>query len=161
MSDHPENPSRTDHASPYPVSRLAPAFGLVDLAREIALADEMLANRAEAHLKVIAEQVRILQQQARQILQQTQHDQQLHHALCSFRKRPGQIYHLYHNSRKKPILSMLSPQDWRGRPPNRFIGSFRLEHDRSWTPTDQLVKRSEQDPLQAIHDLLQTKPDND
>jgi hypothetical protein len=155
MKENPENRSGADHASPYPVSRLAPAFGLVDLAREVARADEMLANRAEAQLKVIAEQVRLLQQQARGILQQTQRDQQLHRARCNFRKRPGQIYHLYHDSLQQPVLSMLSPEDWRGRPPHRFIGSFRLEHDRSWTPMDQPTARSEQDPLQAIHDLLQ------
>ncbi len=160
MNENPEIPSAADHASPYPVSRLAPAFGLVDLAREIAMADEMLANRAEAQLKLIAEQVKVLQQQARKILQQTQRDQQLHRARCNFRKRPGHLYHLYLNSLEEPILSMLSPEDWRGRPPYRFIGSFRLEHDRSWTPAEQLTNRSEENPLQAVHDLLQSQSDN-
>ncbi|MCU7809182.1 MAG: DUF2452 domain-containing protein [Candidatus Thiodiazotropha sp. (ex Semelilucina semeliformis)] len=84
-----------DQSSPYPVSRLAPAFGLVDLAREIAEADEMLANRAGAQLQVIAQQVKQLQAQAREILQQTQRDQQLHRARCNFQKKPGQVYHLY------------------------------------------------------------------
>ena len=57
-----------DHSSPYPVSRLAPGFGLVDLAHEIEQADQMVAGRLGAQLEVIAEQVRSLQAQARRIL---------------------------------------------------------------------------------------------
>ena len=90
MSEERDNGSPTDHASPYPVSRLAPAFGLVDLAREIALADEMLANRAEAQLSVIASQVRLLQQQAQTILQQIQPiSSRTAHAATSRRYRVG------------------------------------------------------------------------
>ncbi len=159
MNDRTQD-DKPDHASPYPVSRLAPAFELVDLAREIAQADEMLANRASAQLTLIAEQVRVLQQQAREILQQTQHDQQLHRARCNFQKKPGQIYHLYRNSRGETLLSMLSPEDWQGRPPNDFLGSFRLESDRSWIPLEKFQQQREKDPLQAIQALLQSTVDN-
>jgi hypothetical protein len=150
-SNETRNPG--DSSSSYPVSRLAPAFELVDLAKEIAQADEMLANRAGAQLQVIAQQVKQLQSQAREILQQTQRDQQLHRARCNFQKKPGQIYHLYQNGEQQPILSMLSPEDWRGCPPNRFIGSFRLESDRSWTPKDKIPSQQE-DPLRALAMLL-------
>ena len=156
MTDSTLDDKQSDHASPYPVSRLAPAFELVDLAREIAQADEMLANRAGAQLGLIAEQVRVLQQQAREILQQTRHDQQLHRARCNFQKKPGQIYHLYRNKRQETLLSMLSPDDWQGRPPNDYLGSFRLESDRSWTPLEKLQQQQEQDPLQTIQALLQS-----
>ena len=156
MTDSDQQNKKHDSASPYPVSRLAPAFGLVDLAQEIAQADEMLANRASAQLGLIAEQVRVLQQQAREILQQTQHDQQLHRARCNFQKKPGQIYHLYRNSRGDTLLSMLSPDDWQGRPPNDYLGGFRLESDRSWTPVEKLQQAQEKDPLQALQALLQS-----
>jgi hypothetical protein len=157
MNETPQDETKTDHASPYPVSRLAPAFGLVDLAQEIAQADQMLANRAGAQLQLIAEQVRVLQQQAQAILQQTQRDQQLHRARCNFQKKPGQIYHLYHDSGGEALLSLLSPEDWRGKPPNRFMGSFRLESDSSWTPLEQLKQQGEKDPLQTLHALLQSQ----
>jgi hypothetical protein len=157
MNDPTQDDKHADHASFYPVSRLAPAFELVDLAQEIAQADEMLANRASAQLTLIAEQVRVLQQQARQILQQTQHDQQLHRARCNFQKKPGQIYHLYQNSRGESLLSMLSPEDWQGNPPNDYLGGFRLESDRSWTPVEKLQQQRESDPLQAIQALLQSQ----
>lgn len=155
MNESASQPPKSDHASPYPVSRLAPAFGLVDLAREIAQADEMLANRAGVQLRLIADQVRQLQQQAQAILEQTRRDQQLHRAHCNFQKKPGRIYHLYLNHRDEPLLSLLSPEDWKGRPPNRFQGSFRLESDRSWTPLEQLVEAQAEDPLQALEALLQ------
>ena len=54
MSDSDDRPS---HAlSPYPTSRLAPAFSLVDVASEIARADETIARVTEARLEVIARQ---------------------------------------------------------------------------------------------------------
>lgn len=31
---------------------------------------------------------------------------------------------------------MPSPQDWNGRPPQAFVGSYRLENDMSGTPAD-------------------------
>ncbi|MEJ2692563.1 MAG: DUF2452 domain-containing protein [Candidatus Thiodiazotropha sp.] len=157
MNDTNTPPSNTDHASSYPVSRLAPAFDLVDLAKEIALADEMLANRAGAKLQVITEQVRLLQQQAQAILQQTQRDQQLHRAKCNFQKKPGQSYHLYRDNGGRFILSLLSPDDWRDNPPNAFEGSFRLESDRSWTPLESLRTPEQTDPLETIQALLQRK----
>lgn len=146
--------SRSDYTSPYPVSRLAPAFSLVDLAQEIEQADEMLANKAGSQLKLIADQVKLLQQQAQTILQQTARDQQLHRARCNFQKKPGQVYHLYQNSQSESLLSLLSPADWHGNPPNRFIGSFRLESDRSWTPIEEQNERDKSDHLEAILHLL-------
>lgn len=128
-----DNPT-DDHSSPYPVSRLAPAFDLVDMAREIAQADEHLANRAASKMQVLVEQLRHLQRQAREILEETHQAQELHRARCNFQKIPGRIYHLYQDRRGELILSMLSPADWRNDPPNAFKGSFRLETDRSWTP---------------------------
>lgn len=122
------------HSAPYPVSRLAPGFGLVDLAREIEQADQAVSTRLGAQLQVIAEQVKALQAQARQILEQARADQRLHHARCGFRRIPGHVYHLYEEPDGGLAFSMLSPDDWRGRPPRPFIGSYRLENDMSWTP---------------------------
>ena len=124
------------HSSPYPVSRLAPGFGLVDLAREIEQADQHVASRMEAQLRVIADQVKALQAQAREILQQAKSDQRLHHARCAFRRIPGHVYHLYQEADGTAAFSMLSPDDWGGHPPKPFLGSYRLENDMSWTPAE-------------------------
>jgi len=125
-----------DHSAPYPVSRLAPGFGLVDLAREIEQADRMVSARLGSQLQVIAEQVKALQAQAHKILAQADEDQRLHRARCAFLRIPGHTYHLYEETDGGLAFSMLSPEDWGGQPPKPFRGSYRLESDLSWTPAD-------------------------
>ena len=127
-----------EHASPYPLSRLAPATELVDLAQQIADADAMLNTRVSAKLKVIADQVKVLQAEARAILEETQRDQDLHRVACNFKRQPGRIYHLYQRSDNSRYFSMLSPEEWRGNPPHTFLGSYRLESDMSWTPAEAI-----------------------
>lgn len=125
---------RPDRSSPYPVSRLAPAFEPVDLSREISEADRLLNTRVRARLKVIADQIRFLQQEARSILAEARRDQELNHARCGFQRKPGKIYHLYRKDNGTTYFSLLSPDDWRNRPPHDFVGSYRLENDMGWTP---------------------------
>lgn len=126
-----------DNSAPYPVSRMAPATELVDLAAQIAAADNMLSNVAHGKLRQIAEQIKGLQLQAQNILQVTARDQQLHRAQCNFPRKPGHTYHLYRRHNGGEYLSMLAPQEWGGEPPHPFLGSFRLENDMSWTPLSE------------------------
>ncbi len=125
-----------DHSAPYPVSRLAPPVELVDLAREIAQADRMLSIRTNAKLRIIADQVKALQNEARKILKEAQKDADLNHARCSFKKVPGLVYHLYREAAGEMGFSMLSPEDWGGHPPHPYLGAYRLEADLSWSPAD-------------------------
>jgi hypothetical protein len=143
------------HSSPYPVSRLAPGFGLVDLAREIEQADQSVASRLEAQLRVIADQVKALQAQARDILQQAKSDQCLHHARCAFRRIPGHVYHLYQEVDGATAFSMLSPDDWGGHPPKPFLGSYRLENDMSWTPAGADEQSDADDSRRLVARLLE------
>ncbi len=126
-----------EHAVGYPVSRLAPAFSLVDLAREIEQADRLVDVRAAAKLQVIADQIRALQEEARAVLAAARQDRALHRASCAFSRQPGQVYHLYEKPDGSRYFSMLSPADWQGAPPHPFHGSFRLEADMSWMPLDR------------------------
>lgn len=141
-----------DHSAPYPISRLSPAFDLVELAREIAEADERVTARANAQLQVIADQMKALQEEARKVLQQAQQDQQLNHARCAFTRVPGRIYHLYRRSDGTLEFSMLSPDDWGGSPPNDHIDSYLLGVDMRWTPLDQLAER--EDSRETVAALL-------
>lgn len=147
-----DNYDGADNAAPYPVSRMAPATELVDLAREIAEADQMLGNVVHGKLKVIAEQMKTLQQEARSILERSARDQQLHRARCNFKRQPGKIYHLYSKDDDTPYFSMLSPEEWGGDPPHRFIGSYRLESDMSWTPVEEIGKA--EPSVQLLNALL-------
>lgn len=141
---HP--PTRHDgpaHSSPYPVSRLAPGFGLIDLAQELEQADAMIGSRLGGQLQIIAEQVRSLQAQARRILEEAREDQRLHRARCNFKRIPGHVYHLYEGASGDPEFSMLSPDDWNGRPPKPYLGAYRLASDMSWSPAGEGDHRDE------------------
>lgn len=144
-------------SAPYPMSRLAPGFGLVDLAKEIATADERVSARANAQLQVIAEQMRSLQAQAREVLAQAQQDQQLNHARCAFTRVPGRIYHLYRRPDGELEFSMLSPADWGGRPPHEYVDSYQLGIDMRWTALNELDTQAQtQDTVGALLHALDT-----
>ncbi len=66
-----------EHAAPYPVSRLAPAFHAPELAAEIQHAESMLSIRTGAKLRVIADQIKALQKEARKVLDAARDEQAL------------------------------------------------------------------------------------
>jgi hypothetical protein len=124
-------------SSPYPVSRLAPAFDTGELAAEIAKAESMLSVRTGAKLRVIADQIKLLQQEARQVLADAREEQALTHAQCAFKRIPGKSYHLYRRPDGRSFFSMLAPEEWGGAIPYAFLGSYRLEADYSWTSAER------------------------
>ncbi|MBK1702074.1 DUF2452 domain-containing protein [Thiococcus pfennigii] len=128
-----------EHSAPYPTSRLAPAFQAPELAAEIARAEGLLGARTGAKLRVIADQIKALQAEARKVLDEAREEQALTHAECHFKRRPGQVYHLYRRADGRTFFSMLSPTDWGETPPHAFVGSYRLENDYSWTPAERLA----------------------
>ena len=151
-SDSRRNPVHQgdERSAPYPVSRLAPSFGLVELAQELEQADQMVSGRANAQLAQIATQIRSLQAQAREVMASAHEDMQLHRAKCNFKKIPGKVYHLYRQEAGELHFSMLSPDDWKGRPPQEFVGSYRLESDMSWAPAEQAPAATDQELLQLL-----------
>jgi hypothetical protein len=137
MSDKPEIHQGADRSAPYPVSRLAPAFQMTEISAEVERAESMLSARTGAKLRVIADQIQALQAEARKVLAEAREEQALTRARCAFRRIPGHVYHLYRKAEGEPFFSMLSPEDWRGQPPDEFLGSYRLEVDYSWTPAER------------------------
>ena len=139
--------------SPFPLSRLSAPHDLIDVAREIAAADATLGGVTVAKLRVIAEQIKSLQAQAAQILDDAKHSGELHRAKCSFQRRAGHVYHLYRRTARQDAAlywSMLSPDEWRT-PPDEFQGSFRLEADMTWTPLEDTQQRDTiEEPLRKL-----------
>lgn len=130
--------------SPYPMSRLSAPHDLIDAAREIQRADAVLGAVTGDKLRLIADQIRALQAEARVILDRARRDAELHRAECRFQKRIGHVYHLYRDARDRLSFSMLSPHDWNGRPPHAFEGSYRLEADMTWTLAEEAPERDAQ-----------------
>jgi hypothetical protein len=131
-----EGPHR---AAPYPLSRLSAPVSLVDAAREIEHADQWIASTANARLSQIAAQMQALRAQAETVLQKAREDAELHRAEARFHRLPGKTYHLYERPDASRYWSLLSPEEWGGKPPHAFVASYRLEADRSFTRVDAHV----------------------
>lgn len=127
--------------SPYPVSRLSAPHDLVSAAEEIQAADSMLGSVVGGRLDEIARQIRQLQAQAAAALEEAKLAADLHRVRCSFRKRPGEVYHLYRRPSGERYFSMLSPEDWGQRAPHSHEGSYRLEADMGWTRASEIAER--------------------
>jgi hypothetical protein len=106
-----ENFRGADHASPYPVSRLGAPVSLVDMARVIESASAKVALRTNAQLDVIVEQMKALQERAREIIEQASRDVDLIHAECRLHRVAGRVDHLYERPDGHRFFSMLGPDD--------------------------------------------------
>ena len=142
------------HASPYALSRLAPSYALVDMAEQIAKADEQVATVTSGKLGVIAEQIKKLQDQAHALLERARRDAELHRARCSFEKKPGGVYHLYRKEDGERWFSLLAPEEWVTPQAQTFEGSYRLDLDMSFTRLDVREDDGVRPDLEAIRALL-------
>lgn len=138
MSDSDKQEKEKEHLSTYPVSRLAPPFELVDLAKDIAKADDMLSVQTNGKLRLLADQIRNLQEEAYKILEETRKNQELHRAECNLQKKVGHTYHLYEKMEGTLYFSLISPSEWGDRLKDVYQGSYRLEHDMSWTEIENI-----------------------
>lgn len=86
------------------------ANDIISLAHQIQTADVSIRNSATGKLTMILDQIKFLQAQAQQILEESDQNMNLHKAACNFRKVPGTIYHLYQRESGQNYLSMLSPE---------------------------------------------------
>jgi hypothetical protein len=125
--------------APFPMSRLAPQFALVDLAKEIEKADAQMATMTGGKLLLIADQIRHLQETARGLLEKAQKDAELHRARCSFEKKPGSVYHLYREEDGVLWFSLIAPEEWRTCKPE-FVATYRLESDMSFTEQSKIAE---------------------
>ncbi|XP_027223754.1 uncharacterized protein C1orf50 homolog isoform X1 [Penaeus vannamei] len=144
-------PGGVQLVNPYRTNKVD-CMDLVELAQEIQKADKFVHANVSNKLQVIAEQVRFLQDQARRVLEEAKENADLHHVPCNLVKKPGTIYHLYRRSSGQRYLSLLSPQEWGSTCPHEFLGSYRLEHDHSWTPEHKMEARS--NDQQMINKIL-------
>merc|ERR1711879_901852 len=74
---------------------------LMDLAKTIATADSHVKATTTNRLKQIADQIKRLQNETQEILENAKRDKMLHQAACNIVKKPGQMYYLYEKTLDK------------------------------------------------------------
>ncbi|KAK5973205.1 hypothetical protein GCK32_008331 [Trichostrongylus colubriformis] len=120
----------------------ATADDLVGLAQQLSSARELVKGRACDRLRNIAEQMEQLKKAALRVLEEAKRDEELHSVACNMQKQAGRVYHLYERQDGYRYFSLLCPDEW-GKEEKRkeYVASYRLEPDRSWTPTADIIKR--------------------
>ncbi|XP_036252059.1 uncharacterized protein C1orf50 homolog [Molothrus ater] len=113
---------------------------LVALAQQVQQANDFVRANACSKLTVIAEQIRHLQEQARKVLDEANRDADLNHVACNLVKKPGNVYYMYRRESGQRYFSILSPKEW-GTTPHEFLGAYKLQHDMSWTPFEDIERR--------------------
>ncbi|KAG7262946.1 hypothetical protein CRUP_018089 [Coryphaenoides rupestris] len=134
-------PSGLELVSPYQTNRAGDPMDLVSLAAQVQKGDDFIKANACNRLTVIADQIRYLQEQARKVLEDAKKDADLHHAACNIVKKPGNFYYLYQRPSGQKYFSIISPQEWGSSCPHPFIAGYKLQHDMSWTPLDQVERK--------------------
>lgn len=86
------------------------------------------------------------------MLLEAQRNSELHHVACNFVKVPGNVYHLYQRESGQRFFGMLSPEEWES--PHKYLGSYRLEYDHSWTPLEKILQKDAENTL--INKILST-----
>lgn len=136
MSDPFQNTQQTEiinkHLLPYPSSTLDPNITLIDRAREIEAAGEIVKGQLHGKLDLIQKQIQALQKQALELLAQSRENLELHQVKCNFEKKIGQPIFLYKKDSGDMYFSLLSKEDWKDNPPHEFINTYILQPDRSF-----------------------------
>ncbi|XP_012290196.2 uncharacterized protein C1orf50 homolog isoform X2 [Aotus nancymaae] len=127
--------------SPYHTHLAGDPLDLVALAEQVQKADDFIRANATNKLTVIAEQIQHLQEQARKVLEDAHRDADLHHVACNIVKKPGNIYYLYKRESGQQYFSIISPKEWGTSCPHDFLGAYKLQHDLSWTPYEDIEKQ--------------------
>ncbi|XP_078414322.1 uncharacterized protein C1orf50 homolog [Cetorhinus maximus] len=146
------NPAGLQLVSTYQTNRVGDPLDIVALAEQIQKADEFVRANACNRLTVIAEQIQYLQEKARKVLEEAKRDADLHHVACNVVKKPGTVYFMYRRDSGQEYFSILSPKEWGQSCPHEFRGAYKLQHDMSWTPYEEIEKRDSE--ISLIDKLL-------
>ncbi|XP_047416628.1 uncharacterized protein C1orf50 homolog [Sciurus carolinensis] len=139
----------------YRTHRVEDPLDLLALAEQVQKADELIRANATNKLTVIAKQIQHLQEQARKVLEDAHRDADLLRVACNMVKKPGNIYYLYKRENGQQYFSIISPKEWGIGCPHDFLGAYKLQHDLSWTPYEDIEK---QDAKISLMDKLLNQP---
>lgn len=120
-------------ATPYPQSRLSPPITPHSLSTVAETSISTVKMSLEGKLKIVTDQIKHLQKLGENLIMEAQSNIEMHNIPCSIAKKPGDVLHLYTREDGSQFLSIISPGEWGGMFTLSYLGTFKLEHDMSWT----------------------------
>ncbi|HOJ63898.1 MAG TPA: DUF2452 domain-containing protein [Spirochaetota bacterium] len=122
--------------SSIPTRTSDPKISIVDQAKEIEKASEILTLKVNSKLEVILKQIKFLQEEAKKIINEAYQDIELHKVRCSFEKKPEEIIYLYKDDKKDLFFSRISPEEWGEMINYEYLGAYKMRIDRSFEKID-------------------------
>lgn len=80
-------------------------------------------------VNLLVEQMLFLKKQLEDTINEGLLNTNLHNVECKFKKKSGQVYHLYKKN-DNYYFSMLSMDDWNHNPPHTYISSYLYDYDK-------------------------------
>lgn len=109
----------------------------IDKGKTKGLAMTAMYQQTEGQLNQIKEQVETLIKQAQEIHDRIAISEKIYKADVNFRPIIYKIYYLYER-KGKPILSLISPEEWGTNPPYIYLASVQLMADHTWEVLEQI-----------------------
>ena len=132
--------AQNPHLLPYAHSRGGAQITPVDKGQVKGRAMSAMYEQTDMDLAQIKEQIELLARQAKAIQDRVSISEEIYTAEMNFEPFIGKTYHLYRRSSGKPVLSLVSPEEWGSSPPFAFVATVRLMADHTW---DVLKKAAE------------------
>jgi hypothetical protein len=124
--------AQNPHLLPYAHSRGGAQITPVDKGKVKGRAMSAMYEQTDMDLAQIKEQIELLARQAKTIQDRVSISEEIYTAEMNFEPFIGKTYHLYRRSSGKPVLSLVSPEEWGSNPPFAFVATVRLLADHTW-----------------------------
>jgi predicted transcriptional regulator len=126
--------------SEYPTSVGGPNFTPVLVEKEKDISLNIAKQHAKEEYERIMEMVRILEEQAKQLVSRLDATDLVHKTKCTFVPIHGKEYHIYFNEFiNGNQMSMIGPKEWCAGPGEhiKFVASVRKKGDSTWEYIDE------------------------
>ena len=94
---------------------------------------QAMGEQTQMQLDMIFEQMKVLAKQASELKERAEVSQKIYEADINFQPVIGEHYFLYSKTNGKDVLSLISPDEWKGKMPfKEFIAEVKLLADHTW-----------------------------
>lgn len=94
---------------------------------------QAMGEQTQMQLDMIFEQMKVLAKQAKNLKERAEISEKIYEADINFQPVIGEHYYLYQKSNGKNLLSLISPDEWKGKMPFKsFVAEVKLLADHTW-----------------------------